>query len=318
MSYCWIFHVSEKNEKYIEDANKLHYSHKKGELTLSNKDKKKYLIDQINILKGHRNNSWLYDQVIPYEEILEITSNHQSRILITAALKKIASTTETDDENFEVLLHTANQKLDALKISYITYVMGQISVGKGRTLIPIFLMYIGENHSKTAENMYVELGLIEDNTNQENNGFTDRKEILYAGHGAHIHAVDKNGSTALMQAVSYSDDAYVFRLLTQDPDVNATDHKGGTALIYASQNGRDKIVKALILKSADIDAANHDGWTALMTACYEEHTEVVRILLNKHADVTATHKYGDTALKYASYNNNETIIQLLIGAGAKK
>jgi len=145
-------------------------------------------------------------------------------------------------------------------------------------------------------------------------GFCDLtgvKELL--SEGANVNAKNKDGQTALMEAVS-CDNAEISKLLLEKgADINAKNNKGFTALIWAADGHMDA-VKLLLEKNADINAKADSGRTALINAANYNHTDIVKLLIEKGADANATMNNGETALKVAQQMGHTETVDILKGA----
>jgi ankyrin repeat protein len=62
-------------------------------------------------------------------------------------------------------------------------------------------------------------------------------------------------------------------------DVHAKDRDGQTALMQAAVKGHTDIVLALVAAGADVHPQNEFGQTALMQAAVKGHTDIVQTLL---------------------------------------
>ena len=166
---------------------------------------------------------------------------------------------------------------------------------------------------------------------------------------ADIHAVDKEGNTALTFAVKKGNVAMVERLLTLSVNINASNNKGQTALMLAAERGHDKIFALLLEKGAGIHARGRDRETVLMYAIIGgseaimdtlvdlgvdiharnsigetvlthgikwRRVEMVRLLLALRVNVNAANCYGETPLMKAAFRGEAEMFRLLLDAGA--
>jgi len=111
-----------------------------------------------------------------------------------------------------------------------------------------------------------------------------------------VNARDLEGNTALLIAVSRSDESYTGYLLNKGADPNQAGKGGDTPLIIASRFGFEQGVEWLIGMGAKVDAANKMGETALITAVVQRQKPIVRILLDAGANPDKT----DTAAGYSA------------------
>ena len=96
-------------------------------------------------------------------------------------------------------------------------------------------------------------------------GDTDAVKALIAN-GADVNTKDKDGVTALMEAVFKGHLSIVKILVDAGADVNAKSRRDMTALIIASIRGFTGVVKILVDAGADMNAMDENGMTALMHA----------------------------------------------------
>ncbi len=138
------------------------------------------------------------------------------------------------------------------------------------------------------------------------------KELLTEG--ANIKAKNKDGQTALMEAVSCENAELAKFLLEKGAEVNAKNNKGYTALIWAADGHMDA-VKLLLEKNADINAkVDISGTTALIYAANFGHADIVKFLIEKGADVNAKMNHGETALSKAEQMGHTDVVAILKGA----
>jgi ankyrin repeat protein len=167
--------------------------------------------------------------------------------------------------------------------------------------------------------------------------------------GIDLKFVDKQGTSALIQAVKYRNMAAAKQLLEIPAvDVNTEDTIRRSAMVWAVYSadidmvlllmtrvevnvdkalvvaascGYEDIVNLLLLESGcvDVNAIDHDGNTALICAIRNnrEGTDIeiiVDMLLTKpELDVTILNKYGDSALIQAVRARNYYVVDVLLG-----
>ena len=96
--------------------------------------------------------------------------------------------------------------------------------------------------------------------------------------GANVNDQDKDGSTALMLALSRDHQDVAQELLQRGASVNIQDKLGRSALIQAAQQGKLAQVKWLVQNGAKLDAKTAKGRTALDAATEADHQSVVEFL----------------------------------------
>ena len=120
--------------------------------------------------------------------------------------------------------------------------------------------------------------------------------------GGNVNIADENGTTPLMNACRWADEAMVHFLLAHGatPD-RPRSPKGRTPLMIACAYYSGKsICSMLIDKGADVNAFANDGSTPLMLAAQNAKLDVVALLLKKGARPNTKDTNGKTALDYAN------------------
>jgi|GEM_PF-1673518 len=130
--------------------------------------------------------------------------------------------------------------------------------------------------------------------------------------GIDVNYKSRQGQTALMFAVNWSQKNTVELLLAKGADVNAQNQRGKTALMYAAGGGYKDVVELLLAKGANAK----DIGGALMNAAGKGHIDVVELLIAKGADVNAKDQEGETALIFAASRGQKDVVELLIAKGA--
>lgn len=87
--------------------------------------------------------------------------------------------------------------------------------------------------------------------------------------GADLEALNCDGDTALISAVTAGNLASVESLLALGADVNHGDAQGWTPLHIAVVDGFTAIIKLLVQSNADLNAYNPLGQTALISAIHD-------------------------------------------------
>ncbi len=138
---------------------------------------------------------------------------------------------------------------------------------------------------------------------------------LLITHGANVNIKNKDGYTALMNAMKGNYNKSLVKLLIKaGAGVNIQDKKGKTALILAVKN-RDcnkSWVKLLIKAGADVNIQDKEGNTALINAVKNNCYDGVEYLLDKGAEIDIQDKNGMTALMWAAKKGYAKIAEELI------
>lgn len=154
------------------------------------------------------------------------------------------------------------------------------------------------------------------------------------GYAGDVNIKDKNGATALMWAIYYSDLDMVKLLLSKgaDPYIKGRIYLPGSGAIYggcmavAAGQNKLEILKYLIeeLKIPVDDRElgsnnNEDGWTALHWAAVKGNNDIITYLVKKKAKINAlSDNDGDkTALYFAVENGHLETVKLLVKLKAK-
>jgi len=149
-----------------------------------------------------------------------------------------------------------------------------------------------------------------------------------------VNVVDKNGATALMWAIYYSDIDMVKLLLSKgaDPYLKGRIYLpesgaiyGGCMAVAAGQN-KLEIIKYLIeelkipVDDRELGSGNdEDGWTALHWAAFNGNDDIIIYLIKRKAKINAlSDNDGDkTALHFAAQNGHLETVKLLVKLKAK-
>jgi ankyrin repeat protein len=116
-----------------------------------------------------------------------------------------------------------------------------------------------------------------------------------------VNTKDGDGNTALIIAISRSDEQWTSFLLNKGADPNLGGKGGDTPLIAAARVGFEPAVEWLISVGAKVDGTNKMGETPLIVAVQQHQPQVVRVLLNQGADPDRTdHAAGYSARDYAT------------------
>lgn len=120
--------------------------------------------------------------------------------------------------------------------------------------------------------------------------------------GIDINAKEKNGSTALLNAIAYRNHRNINLLLDHGAEVNVANMGGFSALMLAAIRDDERTVSVLLARGAKVDAEDMWGNTALMWAAYSEHPHpaIAKLLLAAGANAGHKNKLGETAAVWAS------------------
>ena len=121
-----------------------------------------------------------------------------------------------------------------------------------------------------------------------------------------------------IDAVKKSDGTKAIDLLNQHPSglVDAKDGDGNTALIIAISRSDDNWTGFLLNKGADPNLAGKGGDTPLIAAARVDFVEAARWLLGLGAKVDADNKMGETPLIVAVQRRDAPLVKLLLDHGA--
>ncbi|KAK3720200.1 hypothetical protein QZH41_015776 [Actinostola sp. cb2023] len=134
--------------------------------------------------------------------------------------------------------------------------------------------------------------------------------------GADVNMADKEGETALMEVIRRGENEIALALINGGADANMADKEGKTALMKAVLWGRNEITLALINSGADVNMADKEGKTALIKAVLWGRNEITLALINSGGDVNTADKEGETALMEAARGGRKEIALALINGGA--
>ena len=198
---------------------------------------------------------------------------------------------------------------------------------KTKYLILIFVMYSYLLPNLFSENIYY------DNENEENNVLNNsnipKKPSVfdyithdnklryivsnidrYLENNGDINAVNENGDTMLMKAVSIGYYDLADYLIDKNADISITNNKGENALILSANY--PYIMNLLINNNADVNASDNNGKTALHYACAGGDLYSVKLLIKSGADINKRDILGKTILMYAVENENLKLIKYLV------
>lgn len=106
-------------------------------------------------------------------------------------------------------------------------------------------------------------------------------------------------------------------LIKKGADIEAKDVKGSTPLIVASEYGNEAMIKYLLESGANLEAANANGWRALHMAAYCGEINSMALLIKEGAEIESKSKKGATALHAATVAGKADAVNVLLKSGAK-
>ncbi|WP_346863681.1 ankyrin repeat domain-containing protein [uncultured Draconibacterium sp.] len=138
--------------------------------------------------------------------------------------------------------------------------------------------------------------------------------------GALLDEINENGSTALIESITFDNFEIAKLLILNGADVNikATDEEGEyNALCISSAKGKTDIVSLLLNHSANVNIDNSYGETPLTLATEFNHIEVVKLLIENGADINKKNHNNICPLLRASIEGNKSIMSYLMKSGGK-
>lgn len=126
-----------------------------------------------------------------------------------------------------------------------------------------------------------------------------------------IDVKDSRGSTPLLLATYYNNEAITDYLLSKNPDIDAKDASGNTALMGVCFKGYENIAKKLIKNGADVNAVNYGKATPLIYAASFNRAGLIKLLLKNGADKTLTDSRGNSARQHAKMQGLTEIADIL-------
>ncbi|KAJ8654170.1 hypothetical protein O0I10_010118 [Lichtheimia ornata] len=124
--------------------------------------------------------------------------------------------------------------------------------------------------------------------------------LLEMGHEEEVISVDHDGITVLMIAAMYNHVEIFYSYVSRYPEcIHAISKNGWTALLYAAKNGNAALVSYLLSISADIDHVDNEGNSALHHASAWGHSTVMELLVSEGCNVDLENNQQFTAADYA-------------------
>lgn len=131
--------------------------------------------------------------------------------------------------------------------------------------------------------------------------------------GVPIDTPDRDGRSALFQAVVDGNFDVVRLLVEHSANVNHRDTKGKTPLHFAAGEVQNKIAAYLLSQGAEIDAQDDDGNTPLSDAIFysQGNGNVISLLIQHGADKSLKNKYDISPVDLAKSIANYDVLRFL-------
>ncbi|KAG2226592.1 hypothetical protein INT45_005078 [Circinella minor] len=124
--------------------------------------------------------------------------------------------------------------------------------------------------------------------------------LLDMGHEEEVISMDNEGMTVLMIAAIYNHQEIFYSYVTRYPEcIHAINKDGWTALLYAARAGNAALVSYLLSISADIDHVDNDGNSALHHASAWGNCTVMELLVSQGCNVELENNLHFTAADYS-------------------
>jgi len=126
-----------------------------------------------------------------------------------------------------------------------------------------------------------------------------------------INLVDRDGRSAIFQAVLAKSADIASVLVKKGADLNLRDNKGWSPLHCTAQNYLPQIAELLIENGADIECKDDNGNTPLWRAAFSSQGkgEMIKLLLSKGGDRNNENDSGISPLKLANTIANYDVKQ---------
>ena len=133
----------------------------------------------------------------------------------------------------------------------------------------------------------------------------EQEEIIKAllKHGANADITDRDGITALQEAISLERGNIVSLLLDNEPN-STKKQKEHVALFLAIIQKNINIVQLILDRGVDTNCRNSDGQTPLMLAAQYSTLEIVQLLMNTGAKINIKDIFGLKAYDHARHNRD--------------
>jgi ankyrin repeat protein len=157
--------------------------------------------------------------------------------------------------------------------------------------------------------------------NRDNFGETTCRDVvrMLLDRGANIHAVDRNGATALLTAIQEQEPEIAQWLIAAGADINRANKYGDTPLHVSTYDYDQKspgVLDTLLQRNVDITPARNGGWNLLCWAAEQGNAVVMQTALRRGLGVDSRDKYGRTPLMYAAANGEGRVLKMLLDRGA--
>jgi len=131
--------------------------------------------------------------------------------------------------------------------------------------------------------------------------------------GEDVNDLDRDGRTALFQAIVDGQFAIAKVLIQQGANVNARDKSLETPLHFAAREQQVELGQLLLDNGAEINAMDSNGNTPLSRAVYSSQGrgEMIKLLLNRSADKNLKNNYGVSPQDLANTISNYDVKKFL-------
>ena len=149
-------------------------------------------------------------------------------------------------------------------------------------------------------------------------GNLEEVRVLVSHNPELLHAVDKDGRTALHWACRGRNADLIVFLVEQGADVNAQDSSQVAPLHSLASRGNAAMMERLLEIGAKIDIQTYDGQTSLHLAVQSNQLKSASLLIKRGAGLEIKDNWGRTPLVLCSRERGgPKLIRLLIESGAK-